>query len=29
MTPRFREWLTVLDGWGQLLNSSGILIIEL
>ncbi|MEG3908168.1 hypothetical protein Q5691_19810 [Microcoleus sp. w1-18aA5] len=26
MTPRFREWLTVLDGSGQFLNSSGILI---
>ncbi|MEG4862825.1 MULTISPECIES: DUF3574 domain-containing protein [Microcoleaceae] len=28
MTPRFRKKLTVLDGSGQLFNSSEILIIE-
>ena len=28
ITPRFREGLTVLDGSGQFLNSSGILILE-
>ena len=28
ITPRFREWLTVLDGSGQFLNRSGILIRE-
>ncbi|MGB3265112.1 MAG: DUF3574 domain-containing protein [Microcoleus sp.] len=28
ITPRFREKLTVLDGSGQFLNSSGILIRE-